>query len=97
VVDEDTLTGKQIFSLIKMICVPGSGDVQNTHARDEEVRNTKCDPVRRTSWTSFIDYFLFLSCREWMLLAVDLGCKHQVLILILLQQALIHIVVVSND
>jgi hypothetical protein len=32
-----------------------------------------------------------------MLLAVDLGCKHQVLMLILLQQALIHIVVVSND
>jgi hypothetical protein len=55
VVDEAMLTGKQIFTLIKIICVPGSGDVQNTHAREEEVRHTKCDPVGRTSWTSFID------------------------------------------
>jgi hypothetical protein len=41
VVDEDKLTGKQIFLLIKVICVPGSGDVQKTHVRDKEVRNSK--------------------------------------------------------
>jgi hypothetical protein len=47
------LTGKKMFYLIKMVCVPGGGDVQNTHVHDEEVRNTESE----FSWNNQLDQF----------------------------------------
>lgn len=91
-------SSKQITHL-NFLCVSGNGEMfnlQKTHIHDQEVRTVWMWIQLKQTAGKFNYSFLFHACRELMHLAVDLGCKHQVLMLILLQQASAHIVV-SND
>lgn len=98
------LTWVVLIRNIPFLCFTGSGDVlskQNTHFCDQEVRSTwMWIQMKQSSWLihySFSFFFSSHACRDKLLLAVDPGCKHQVLMLILLQQASVCIMVVSND